>query len=520
MSQIFQIAFALSLLLFLTIINYQSTTHHSMEMELPTIKPPLCPFIKNAFSFHFPDLNYYQHEPYSNIHMQPTHEPHTMTMALRQPLIRAQMQFTALLPKEMPFECHFNPLNMTSKVSIWNSHHHERIFTAVITCELHILLVNATMKINNDVVKYTFDEEYEMPEHVMTFNDLIKLTEMHLNDCLIEIPKLPMTTYHFLIHQIFPYKVVEHSIKSPFIHDISICMSPLRGLIPYLAEFFEYYLLMGIDHFYIYNHELVPETLNLIQFYVDRGLATLIEWEADRKGWYFYQAAANNECIFNYRHYSKYLMFVDPDEFIKLENMDLKQLLRQFEKNSRFDILVEIEFLNWFYSTQIDVKYQQQHMSLDIQSIHGYKQVIEKSLIHASSNSVTNTKWTRFKSIVTLMSYKLKEPMKNRKKFIAKSMLVHETQIHKALPYHYTRKYELPVEMGYIMHFRELNGGQFGSKYAEMKDYMKIIQHVDNLESFELGNIKTLEHTWLFSKRKTLMERLMAVQQAYTKWVQ
>ena len=67
------------------------------------------------------------------------------------------------------------------------------------------------------------------------------------------------------------------------------------------------------------------------------------------------------------------------------------------------------------------------------------------------------------------------------------------------------------------MHFRDLNGGQFGSRYAEMKDLIKV--KIDNgVQTFDLADVKIMDSTYLFAKRKDIMTRLKAVQIAYEKW--
>ena len=513
----------LVLLILLVVLNNEKTPNDDIEVPfLSNVESCGDVKILNTYPIHFPDLRYYKHEPYSNQYMEPTNLPHTNQIELNQPYLKAKLQFTALTKTaSKDLTCEMFNKNITAYVSTWNSHHHERVFTVVITCDILINIVNATMKVNKDIVRYIYSKEYELEESI-PFIDIFRLQQIKVGSCILQIPKISLNIFTFLINQIFPYPVKEHSIKSPFLHKTSLCVSPLRGHIPYLAEWFEYYLLLGIDHFYVYDYMLSDEAKHLLSFYKARGIATVIPWSemiantySVRSGWYYFQAAANNDCVFQFRQTSKYLMFVDTDEFLKIPDT-LDALLSDFERNSRFDILVEIEFSNWFYSTQIDSRYEKQSINVIESEVDSYLQEIQGRL-SPIEHSDLKSKWHKFESLVTLMSFKNKQAVANRKKFIGKSMKMEETRIHKAFPYHYTFKYELPIDIGYIMHFRDLNGGQFGSRYAEMKDLMKV--KIDNgVQTFDLADVKILDTTYLFAKRQAIMSRLKAVQIAYENW--
>ena len=524
-----------ALLIILIFLNQdRPTIPYTEEATISKIHSCSALQLLNTYPVHFPDLPYYQHEPYSDLYMTPviSYKQHDLEIQLRQPYLKASFQFTALLKQDLPINCNIFNQNYTGKSSVWNSHHHERIFTAVVTCEFNVLLPNTTMRVKDKVVKYIFNDHYDVLDNSISFNQLFSLKTMQIDTCVVDIPQLPLNMYKFMINQIFPFSVHEHTIKTPFLHKSSICLSPLRGNLPYLAEWLEYYISLNINHFYIYDYDLSKEALSLLYFYKARGLVTIIDWKSlipmdfsVRNGWYFFQSAANNDCVFQFRQVSKYLMFVDPDEFLKLSlgNGNMDDLINDFEKNSRYDILVEIEFLNWFYATQIDALYEKRLINIIDTEVAAYLQQItehfNKSTTIADIGNEESVQWHKFESIVTLMSYKSKGPVNNRKKFIGKSMLMEETRIHKAFPYHYTRKYELPVDFGYVMHFRDLNSGQFGSRYAEVKDLIR--EKIDKgVGTFDLADTKTLDTTYLFSKRQDLTTRLKAVEIAYTKWLE
>ena len=447
--------------------------------------------ILNSYPVYFPELEYYNQESYSHVFMIPSTGNPSRQVELRQPTIKAVFQFTALTKIEQDKVCELLNRNITGFMSIWNSRHHERVYTAVISCELEINLVGTMLVDDKEIIEFIYTEPYTAAStaaSTITFSELLSITSIKIDSCEMCIPQLDISMYNYITSQLYPISNDYKKIKTPFLYTLALCVSPLRHSLLYLAEWIEYNLMLGVEHFYFYDLELHEEEKSLLEFYVARGLVTVINWREMiantyplHQGWYYYQAAANNDCVFQFRQHSKYLLFIDPDEFIKVHT-DLKDVISNFERNSRFDILVEIEFSNWFYSTQIDPSI---HKELDKTFTNDYYHNISTHLISKPSHL---SPYHRFQSLVPFMSFKAKKQTNQRKKFIGKSMAITETQIHKAMPYHHTLKYEMPIEEGYVMHYRELNSGRFTSRYAEIKDVEVIRKPIEGpITTFELN---------------------------------
>jgi hypothetical protein len=111
-------------------------------------------------------------------------------------------------------------------------------------------------------------------------------------------------------------------------YDMTICCIVKDENI-YLKEWIEYHLKIGVQHFYIYDNDSkvpVSETLR------ETGLAevaTVINVSGRAK-----QVVAYNDCLIRNRANSKWIGFIDADEYIvpKSTKGDLRALLKDFEE--------------------------------------------------------------------------------------------------------------------------------------------------------------------------------------------
>ena len=58
---------------------------------------------------------------------------------------------------------------------------------------------------------------------------------------------------------------------------ISLCLI-FKNEAPFLKEWLDYHLAIGIDHFYLYNNNSDDNYMVIVKPYVDKGIVTLIEW--------------------------------------------------------------------------------------------------------------------------------------------------------------------------------------------------------------------------------------------------
>lgn len=108
---------------------------------------------------------------------------------------------------------------------------------------------------------------------------------------------------------------------------ISLCLI-FKNEAPFLKEWIDYHLTIGIDHFYLYNNNSEDDFLPAIKQYIDEGIVSLIEWPEQNS-----QFKAYKDCYDRFRNESNWISFLDADEFLcpKYES-DINKWLLRFDK--------------------------------------------------------------------------------------------------------------------------------------------------------------------------------------------
>ena len=111
-------------------------------------------------------------------------------------------------------------------------------------------------------------------------------------------------------------------------YNVSFC-TIFKNEGPYLKEWIEYHKVVGIDHFYLYNNNSEDDFRSVLQPYVDSGLVTLLDWPYNQA-----QMACYKDCVKRFRGETKWLGFIDLDEFVTPKSTDdVYSFLQPFEKN-------------------------------------------------------------------------------------------------------------------------------------------------------------------------------------------
>ena len=98
--------------------------------------------------------------------------------------------------------------------------------------------------------------------------------------------------------------------QKPKKYYVSFC-SIFKNEAPYMKEWIEYHLLVGVDHFYLYNNNSTDNYLEVLQPYIDKGIVTLTEWP-EVPG----QITAYKHFYETFRNETNWVSFLDLDEFI------------------------------------------------------------------------------------------------------------------------------------------------------------------------------------------------------------
>jgi hypothetical protein len=105
---------------------------------------------------------------------------------------------------------------------------------------------------------------------------------------------------------------------------------------PYIAEWIEYHLVVGVEKFYIYDNESTDNLKRILTPYINQGIVEYFFFPGIRK-----QISAYNESLNYLKHKTFWTAFIDLDEFIvPVINDNIPDFLRNFEKRPGIE-------LNW-----------------------------------------------------------------------------------------------------------------------------------------------------------------------------
>lgn len=112
-----------------------------------------------------------------------------------------------------------------------------------------------------------------------------------------------------------------------FKYHLSVC-AILKNEGHYLPEWIEYHLLRGVEHFYLYDNNSTDNSNEVLRPYINEGKVELTRWPMHPG-----QIAAYNHCISLRKNESKWIAFIDGDEFIAptQSNHTIPEVLSEFE---------------------------------------------------------------------------------------------------------------------------------------------------------------------------------------------
>ncbi|XP_013926501.1 PREDICTED: UPF0392 protein F13G3.3-like [Thamnophis sirtalis] len=133
--------------------------------------------------------------------------------------------------------------------------------------------------------------------------------------------------------------------------DFTICVSTMFGKYDNVLQFvqsMELYRLLGAQRVTIYKNSCSPLMEKVLDYYISQGIVEIIPWPIDsylnvsthwhysmeKKDFGYYgQLATLNDCVYHNMFKSRYLLMIDPDEFIlPVKDADWKSLMERLEK--------------------------------------------------------------------------------------------------------------------------------------------------------------------------------------------
>jgi len=112
----------------------------------------------------------------------------------------------------------------------------------------------------------------------------------------------------------------------------------------YIKEWLEYHKLVGVDKFIVYDNNSEDDLKSILQPYIDAGEVDYVFYpktqaDFEKKGkkteYWAFQAYAYNDAIKKYRNKSKWIGFIDIDEFIiPVKSEKIIDVINEIEKNT------------------------------------------------------------------------------------------------------------------------------------------------------------------------------------------
>lgn len=123
------------------------------------------------------------------------------------------------------------------------------------------------------------------------------------------------------------------SLHAEYKYDLSIG-AIFQNEAPYLKEWIEFHRLMGVQHFYLYNHLSTDHYKKVLKPYIDSGLVDLYKLPKKTRNVFFntVQCSVYTEIVRNNKGISKWIAFLDIDEFLfPVTAGNLNDFLKNYE---------------------------------------------------------------------------------------------------------------------------------------------------------------------------------------------
>lgn len=121
----------------------------------------------------------------------------------------------------------------------------------------------------------------------------------------------------------------------------------------FLKEWIEFYRMIGVEHFYLHNHNSTDNYLEVLQPFIDEGIVDLIDIKKvpkTRKEWSLLQFEIFTSAAKRAAADSEWLMIVDTDEFLfPVQEKNLRPVLEKYDEYASLGV-------NWRIFGTSDVK--------------------------------------------------------------------------------------------------------------------------------------------------------------------
>lgn len=134
-----------------------------------------------------------------------------------------------------------------------------------------------------------------------------------LAECFYEMT-LPDADYERITHcaKRLLEKLEDNISESISVNDIDLSLVLIiKNEAEYIEEWLEFHKMLGVGHFYVYDNESTDCLMEILQPYIEEESVTYHFFPGED-----IQIDAYNHALFNYKYDTKYMGFIDTDEFL------------------------------------------------------------------------------------------------------------------------------------------------------------------------------------------------------------
>lgn len=178
----------------------------------------------------------------------------------------------------------------------------------------------------------------KLKKFICGVNNMVLFTTLHKyfpslkTGYVLRILLLPIYTFYYLYRLIFV-----PSEKREFKHQLGLCLI-IKDEASSINEWIKYHHYIGVDIFYIFDNGSKDNLLEVLSPYIKSGLVIYQKIEGRGR-----QLDAYNICLRKYKKETKYIGFIDADEFIYTKKESILSILDKTFKNKKCGGLA----LNW-----------------------------------------------------------------------------------------------------------------------------------------------------------------------------
>ena len=133
-------------------------------------------------------------------------------------------------------------------------------------------------------------------------------------------------------------KVIRRARNLRFKYETAICALAKKEEL-YLKEWLDHHYALGFDHVYLIDNNDKPGLRAFLSDYLERALLTIIDFQGIKPS---NQSAAYEYCLANYVKETRWMAFIDIDEFVMLKkDSDIRSFLSHYMHSLELSIIYD-----------------------------------------------------------------------------------------------------------------------------------------------------------------------------------